>query len=392
MSHSVIGVAIASDLHAHALDSETPSYLDVRYPATLANQHPIEGLKKLIKEERLRADLLLSPGDLGHQASREGIQYAWKELHCLGELLGAKIVTATAGNHDIDSRYKGDDHAPEHVLKGLLPQFPFPEDTLSDRYWGRAYAILDREDYRLLVLNSSAYHGNTPAEQNHGRIDRQTLYDIEKDLKLRGKKQVNILLCHHHPQQHSELDLGETDYMRHGQLLLNLLGSGHFGNWIVIHGHKHHPKIFYAAGGASAPVVFSAGSLASKLFVPAQSVSRNQFYLMLIEPDQSPLLGIAGTVRAWDWAHGTGWIPSSNGSGLPADFGFGARLTAGALSSQIQPFLNAGPLTWETLLAHLPLLRYILPTDMVLLEEELRSQRITITRDRSVPVQIGHVI
>jgi hypothetical protein len=252
--------------------------------------------------------------------------------------------------------------------------------------------ILDREDYRLLVLNSSAYHGNTPTEKNHGRIDRQTLGDIEKELKLRGKKRVNILLCHHHPQQHSELELGEEDYMRHGQLLLNLLGSGRFADWIVIHGHKHHPKISYAAGGASAPVVFSAGSLASKLFIPAQSVSRNQFYLMSIEPEQTKTLGIAGRVRAWDWAHGTGWIPASEDSGLPANFGFGARSTAGAISSQIQPLLHSGPLSWDALLVQIPLLRYMLPTDMMLLEEELRVHGVKITRDRTGPIQIGLTI
>jgi hypothetical protein len=389
---NVIRVAVASDLHAHALDSETPSYLDVRQPANLANQNPIEGLKKLIKENGLEASLLLSPGDLGHQASPIGISYAWKELHSLGEALKAKIVTATAGNHDIDSRYLGDDHAPEHLLKGLMPPFPFADDALSDRFWGRAYAILDTENYRLLILNSSAYHGHTPTEKNYGRVDRQTLNDIEKELKLRGKKKVNILLCHHHPQQHSELNLGEEDYMRHGQLLLNLLGSGRFGDWIVIHGHKHHPKITYAAGGASAPVVFSAGSFASKLFIPTESISRNQFYLISIEPDQSKTLGVAGTVRAWDWAHGTGWIPSGNDSGLPANFGFGARLTAGALSSQIRPLLAAGPLDWGSLAAQIPLLRYMLPTDMALLEEELQSHGITITRDRSGPVQVGAVL
>ncbi len=388
----MIRVAIASDLHAHTMDSEAPSYLDVRHPATLANQNPIEGLKKLISEERLKAELLLCPGDLGHQASPVGIQYAWKELHSLGTTLGAQVVTATAGNHDIDSRYIGDDHAPEHLLKGLLPQFPFSDDALSDRYWARAYVVLDREDYRLLVLNSSAYHGNTPTEKNYGRVDRQTLGDIEKDLKLRGKKNVNILLCHHHPQQHSELELGEEDYMRHGQLLLNLLGSGRFGDWIVIHGHKHHPKISYAAGGASAPVVFSAGSLASKLFIPAQSVSRNQFYLMSIEPEQSRTFGVAGTVRAWDWAYGTGWIRSSEDSGLPADFGFGARSTASAVSGQIRPLIEPGPIDWKSLLLQLPLLRYMLPSDMKLLEEELGNHGITITRDRFGPVQIGIAI
>jgi len=388
----VLKIAIASDLHAHSSDGESPSYLDVRDSENLPNLNPLAGLKHLIAEEGLKADLLLCPGDLGHQANSVGIAYSWKALHSLGLLLEADLVTATAGNHDIDSRYLGDDHSPEHILKGLEPPFPLSDETLADKYWGRAFAIIDQEQYRLVILNSSAYHGNATIVKNFGRIDRQTLGDLEKEFKRRGKKSINILLCHHHPQQHSELGLGEEDYMRQGQLLLDLLGSGNYGDWIVIHGHKHHPKITYAAGGTNSPVIFAAGSLSSKIFLPASSVARNQFYIMTVDAGHFPSMGCVGTVKAWDWAQGTGWIPSGEDSGLPAQFGFGTRSNVNILADEVMTFLGKRAMKWEDLLGKMNSLMFLLPQDMRRLERALAAHNVEIMKKRSIPVQIGKMI
>jgi hypothetical protein len=80
---AAIRIAVASDLHAYANDGSSPSHLDIRAAENLPNQHPLAGLLKLIRDEGLTADAILSPGDLGHQASIEGIKYAWDALHQL---------------------------------------------------------------------------------------------------------------------------------------------------------------------------------------------------------------------------------------------------------------------------------------------------------------------
>jgi hypothetical protein len=393
-SADIIRLAIASDLHAHAVDGEGPSHLDIRTADNLPNQHPISGLYKLIEEQSLTAHLLLCPGDLGHQSSPEAIKYAWDRLHQLGAKLAAKLVTGTAGNHDIDSRYKGDDHCPEHILKGLLPRFPLEDEALWDRYWARAYAIVDLEQCRLLLLNSSAYHGKAAVEKNHGRIDKQTLVDIEQELKKRGKRDINILLCHHHPQMHSELGLGEGDVMKQGQLLLDLLGNNQYGPWLVIHGHKHHPKITYAAGGSASPIIFAAGSLSSKLFLPLQTVGRNQFYLVEIRRPEVEQYGLVGRVSCWDWAFGTGWIPASDSSGLPAMFGFGWRQNAVSAAKTIAAAIGTQPtLSWSNLLATIPTLSFLTPQDLLNLEKQLTTTHgLRVQRDGPTIVQIGKVV
>jgi hypothetical protein len=390
----IIRLAIASDLHAHAVDGESPSHLDIRIPDTLPNQHPMSGLYKLVEEQSLKAQLLLCPGDLGHQSSPEAIKYAWELLHKLGHKLDSKLVTATAGNHDIDSRYKGDDHCPEHILKGLVPRFPLEDEALSDRYWARAYAIVDLKECRLLLLNSSAYHGRTSVEKNHGRIDKQTLVDIEQELKKRGKKDINILLCHHHPQIHSELGLGEDDVMKQGQLLLDLLGNNQYGSWLVVHGHKHHPKITYAAGGSASPIILAAGSLSSKLFLPLQTVGRNQFYLLEIRRSEVEAYGLVGRVTCWDWAFGMGWIAASDSSGLPAKFGFGWRLNAVSSAKEIAGIVGAlATLDWSVVVARIPTLSFLTPQDLSNLEKQLIAVHgLRLQRDGASIVKIGKVL
>lgn len=389
-----IKLAIASDLHAHSNHAVSPSHLNTSAPEAEANQHPITGLVTLIEKEHLTATALLCPGDLGHQADQQGIRYSWNALRLLSASLGAEFYTATAGNHDIDSRYQGNDHAPEHILKGLKPTFPLGDDRFDDRYWARAYVIKDTDSFRLVLLNSSAYHGNTPAEKNHGRIDKQTLEDLNKDLTVRGRREINILLCHHHPHQHSELGLGEDDVMKQGQLLLDLLGSGQHGRWLVIHGHKHHPKISYAAGGGASAIVFAAGSLCSTLYPELQTVARNQFYLVEIDPNDCAH-GLVGRIQAWDWASGIGWIRGGDTSGLPAHFGFGLRADPSLVAKQVADIVNACPvpIPWVTLTQQYADILYALPQDLIRIEIELSdAYKIRITKIGSLPHEIGKVL
>jgi hypothetical protein len=275
-------------------------------------------------------------------------------------------------------------------LKALTPSFPLGDDRSDDRYWARAYVIKDTDSFRLVLLNSSAYHGNTPTEKNHGRIDKQTLDDLKRDLTMRGKREINILLCHHHPHQHSELGLGEDDVMKQGQLLLDLLGSGQHGRWLVIHGHKHHPKISYAAGGGGSAIVFAAGSLCSTLYPELQTVARNQFYLIDIDPDECSG-GLMGRVRAWDWASGIGWIRGKDDSGLPAHCGFGLRSDPSLVAKQIADIVTTSsvPILWETLTHSCPHILYALPQDFHRIEAELSDVfKIHITKIGSLPHEI----
>jgi hypothetical protein len=380
-------------LHAHPGNEPSPSHLDTTQAESLTLHHPISALLALIRSNSITADLLLSPGDLGDRANPSGIAYAWSALAKLAKELRCEAYAATAGNHDLDSRFNDSEVDPRYVLRGLTPSFPFQDETLDDKYWSRAYSIKDSSLVRLVLLNSSALHGYTPIEQNHGRVTSFTLTQLKADLTKLDPKPINVLLCHHHPHQHSELDLGETDVMKKGQQLLDLLGAGENGRWLVIHGHKHHPKIAYAAGGSTSPTVFAAGSLCAILSGQLQTAARNQFYLIEFDVNECAKYGLVGTVRAWDWSAGVGWIEAaSKGSGLPARFGFGSRMEPLVLATRIANAVEKAHniLTWEDICTDVPEMKYLLPQDLKEVERALEANyKLAIDYDGTKIVQVG---
>lgn len=395
MTPNLIRIAVASDLHAHSNSDPSPSHLNISMPESLTFQHPISALLELIRAEKLVADILLSPGDLGDKADAEGIAYAWAALGKLASALECGMFAATAGNHDLDSRFKENDHNPTHILKGLVPSFPLQNDALDDKYWSRAYAIRDIGPMRIVLLNSSSSHGYGEIEKNHGRVDDLTLKGLAKDLRALGPASVNILLCHHHPHHHSELSLGEADVMKQGQQLLDMLGCGEYGRWLVIHGHKHHPKIAYAAGGSSSPIVFAAGSLCAILSGLLQTAARNQFYLIEIDPSACQKYGLVGTIRSWDWSPGNGWIKASTlSSGLPALSGFGNRQDPMLLANEVAAIVNQSidTVSWTEIAERVREVGFLLPQDLAALVKVLEQKYcFEVSKDGTEIVQVGRL-
>ncbi len=367
-----------------------PSHLQVTAAEGEPGKNPISGLFRLITEASLRADLLLCPGDLGHQAQQIAIQYAWSSLHRMKTLINAVDLMATAGNHDLDSRHLVNEYDALEFLKGLSPAFPFADESLNDKFWSRHFVVCEGDGYRVLVLNSSAYHGAGGKEIDHGRIAETTIAKIKRTLEDLDPKPVNVLLCHHHPQQHMEVKLGEYDVMKNGQLLLDLLGSGKFGRWLIVHGHKHHPKLAYASGGGSSPTIFSAGSLCANLYPELQSIARNQFHLISIPVGQIANLGLIGIVESWDWASGEGWAPAGSASGLPAICGFGYRGDPLLLADRIAAEVPGDVRAWEEIRNAVPGVDYLIPQDFLAVRHALRvNHGLSIQDLNDLPRQIG---
>ncbi|MCY2994758.1 MAG: metallophosphoesterase [Planctomycetota bacterium] len=390
--------AVLSDLHAYsdAKPDDAPSHYCIKDPETDPSKNPIAGLKRLIDNHGLRADALVCPGDLAHQADPLALQQAWREVNELRSRLSASLLAPTSGNHDVDSRYVYNDHDAKGYLQTLSPPYPFPQSDLNDRYWSRHFVLLQHSPCSLLVLNSSALHGegrygdSKRYEFEHGRVSSYTLAAIERELVGVELNPVRVLLCHHHPHQHSELRLGADDLMAGGQQLLELLGSGRFGRWLVIHGHKHHPKLENAAGGAMSPVVFASGSLAATLFRELQTVARNQFYILTFPYPEYGAMGFVGRFRAWDWCVGQGWLPATERSGLPSEGGFGWRGDISVLANQLATIVDTGFVTWESLKVQRPELNYLLPQDISTLRQILEFQHsIKTLPPFGVPVQLG---
>lgn len=203
-------IAVASDLHACPATQEASiSHLRVGAVDDSPQTNPLLGLKELISNQQLSADMLLLPGDLADKAEPSALRYSWTHLQEVASLLAASYIFATAGNHDVDSRYKYNHFDAKGVLQTLSPRFPLPDEADCDRYWSRHFAIIENSFWRLVVLNSSAFHGGQVSEYEHGRVSPHTLEALRKALAGADRPELNILLCHHHPHQHAELGLGE---------------------------------------------------------------------------------------------------------------------------------------------------------------------------------------
>jgi predicted phosphodiesterase len=382
-------IAVMSDLHAHDKSgADVPSSFSISGPADQPAIHPIAGLKKLIKDSNLRADMVLCPGDIADKANPAALAFAWKEMLEIRDLLKAERLIATAGNHDMDSRYQNETFDAKGMLLSLVPTFPGLDESLCDRYWARNFVVVDGDSWRLLILNSSAYHGagrDQGKEFQHGRVSTRTVEAMKRDLRLRAPKEVNVLLCHHHLVRDTVLAAGDYSEMQGGDELLETLGSGEFGLWLVIHGHKHRPNLMYAPGGVAAPVIFCAGSLCAHLYHELVGHARNQFYLLRIPTSQFASLGVdlIGQVTAWDWIHLRGWQPAGLDSGLPHRAGFGYRAPFAATATTVANAVKAAGsyLTWSQLTTQLPHLDYILPRDLQMLIQVLKSTHgIEVTR------------
>lgn len=391
----ILKIAVASDLHAYQpVAGESPqSHLKILDATDSASTDPLRHLGELIKSQQLKADLLLSPGDLGNKASAEGIKYAWKSLHEIGEQLNVHLVAASSGNHDLDSRYLNFSADPAETLQRLTPPYPLPDETKNDKYWSRKFVLFQTEHYRLIVLNSAAYHGGKSEEIDYGRISNFTISRLEKELSESDDTSVNIILCHHHPHQFPEIFEHDDTYdiMKNGQKLLSLLGNGRYGNWMVIHGHKHHARIAYAQGGNSSPLVFAAGSFSAVIYPELQNQARNQFYLIEL-PLKNPF-GLVGTIKSWDWTP-AGWRPAnSKDSGLPAVSKFGCRDAPQNLARRIDQILGStGVADWSTMLQSVPEVEFLLPNDLDTLMNVLNRQfSIKLEFDSGIPKELGRV-
>lgn len=376
-------IAFVTDIHAHSADPDDPkrpSYISTSSPKNNPAQNPLAGLQHLIREQKLSADLLICGGDIGDKADPQAQVFIWSELVSLKDSLEAEHLLAATGNHDVDSRFCSSAFDPKGTLQSLVPAYPGLTEDLCDRYWSRNFIVLCGEDYRILLLNSAAYHGfgnDKEKEFEQGRVSRSTVDRIKAELESTENKPINIMVCHHHPLRNDDIPVGDYSEMHGGDLLINLLGCGDFGDWVVLHGHKHYPRIWYS-GSASMPVIFSGGSLSARLYSDLATRVRNQFYIVEfpIEDISSSRSGVLGTVSAWDWSFGNGWQHAKRDSGIPHRAGFGCRLHPDTIAHDIATHLGASPspvLQWKEIEEAIPHVKFVPPKELSITINKLKS-------------------
>jgi len=368
---NIIRVAVLSDLHpTDGSNGRYGSHLQMNGPES-PEQNPVVGLKRLVESEGLKADIVICPGDIGSQGDPKTISYGWTKLNYIKKFIQAKNLVAVPGNHDHDSRSNHNKFDPKYILQELDPPFPLPEYESNTHFWAWHWNIIEEDECRILLFNSSAYHG-VNNEFLHGRISTKAIQNIKDKLAGLPEKKLNIFVCHHHPHKQEDIDLEDYEAMDGGQKLISILDNTSNGSWIIIHGHKHYPCISYAQGTSSSPIVFSAGSFSAHLAPSQASKVTNQFHLIEFHLDEFETIGgCVGRFKTYDWSLGNGWEKSGN-KGLPANGGFGFRCLIKPLAKEIADSLNESTfMERDEIDLKYPKLKYLSPGDLKSLQDIL---------------------
>ena len=387
----MLKVLVISDIHAYSKKQpkgREPSYVNYVSPTTDPSKNPVQGLRHLIHIRQVAVpDLVLCGGDLGHQADPNAIEQVWTSLQSLKAEFQISELVSTTGNHDVDSRYKENKFDPRGFLKQLEPSFPFSRLDESGRsfleYWANHFVIRSSDKYRLLIIDSTAFHGggdtSTP-EFVHGRISEYTIALIKERLnaelaQMASPPKINICLVHHHMQDDANEATADVSVMKGGQLLVKLLSNPRYGNWVIVHGHRHRSMLYWGGTDTSGPLILSAGAFGATREYDYDNPSPNQFHMLNFElappADLSPLL--VGTMESWTWSPPIGWVQATSGAGLPGHAGFGFREQIPTLAAKVAALVDDIPQRWAHLTGRMPQLRYLIPADLQALLENLRE-------------------
>lgn len=379
----IIRLAVLSDLHFSSGNQGVNATYVILDRPEVRKQNPYRDLIELIDSENLRADVVLCPGDITYQADQNALRSAWDALNKIAGGLGAAHLLTATGNHDISSR-DVKDASPEvwEFLKALSPSYPYPSGSKVQwlSYWAQHYMIVEALDVRFVILNSCNCHSRGGDEWKHGRVTDFTIATLMRELGDMPRSGLNVLLCHHHPAKHPDLSQASIDYseMTQGSKLLSELGERDEA-WLVIHGHKHSPRLEYAqSGGSEAPVIFSAGSMSAVLPPNYFAGAANQFYIIEIDLDDVQDNGVVGKFEVWDWHEGQGWNrcrqSGRSGARISDGAGFGYRANLTGVARDITASIGGSPVTkWNDLVARMPLLKYLTPVDLEKVKAKLKA-------------------
>jgi 3',5'-cyclic AMP phosphodiesterase CpdA len=371
----MVKVAIVSDLHCHPSDvAPADSFLLTDMLRSPAKSHPIQSLLDMIVEDQITADILLVGGDVTNKVNQQGIISGWSFVKEIAQALQVDTIAATVGNHDIDSRRT---HCPDpfHVARSFSPSdFPVASEGNRLSFWQHGFFTVVEKNLTVLVLNSVLSH-HTDEEAKRGSISTANLENLERHLSQLTATRFRIALVHHHPLAHENLGLGYEDLMVNGSLLLELLAR--FDYDLVVHGHKHYPRLGYAPGGSSAPTVFAAGSLCA-IGPKMLSNTRNLFHVVHLEEVVVEDCAKPGKIYSWEYNAGKGWSPPAHRSAdFPPVAGFGCRASAKALAGRTALLFEEGSSgfrKWTDIQASIPQIDYLLPSDLKEYSRELRER------------------
>jgi 3',5'-cyclic AMP phosphodiesterase CpdA len=388
MENQILRLAIISDLHCHPKrkpeEGNNETYLLTDKLRVPSKDHPVDDLlHKINKNEISEVDLTLCPGDFTDKANVQGFISGWGFSLEIHRALNSKEIIATVGNHDVDVYAKHSNYTLD-TAKGIKRGFPIDEEAAKDTFWAKGCVILERETYRILLINSSHFHYNKEAAKG-GKVSDEMIEYVDNYLSSHNDNKIKIAMSHHHPIDHSRLKLGEEDKIHNADPLLNILGKYKFD--LFIHGHKHDPLIRYhntTEYGYRLPV-FASGSFSSYSNLMYTGV-KNAFHIITLCKNKV----CKGEISTWTFSPNIGWTQPDDESGFPAFTGFGCEKRVEEIVDSINTIMSKhGRIDWKDIVEKIPDLQYLIPEEGKYLQALLKEKQILMDKAlRAKPTQL----
>jgi 3',5'-cyclic AMP phosphodiesterase CpdA len=355
MPHVTFG--IISDLHCRLATDSADSFLKVGSPRVPSGRHPVQALLDLIEQDALEVNALLVPGDLANKACREGLNQGWDYCLEIAAKLKARWTIPVIGNHDIDSKRHRPEDAVFGQVRNMRPDFPYSLATNNQSYFSDGYCVITDNDVQFIALNT-VIDQIDEASAKRGTFSTDRIQQMEAALSGSLDAPLRIAIMHHHPILHSGTYWGDRDVIPTGDDLVAALRR--LGCRLIIHGHKHIPRLSILNGVA----VFASGSFSAALHEYGTTFG-NTFHLIEVEgqvPDD-----IKGRIKTWVFQLGKGWTRSNEDyTGFPYLTGFGSSTALPALAERVLKLagadLQANRFPEQALLASVPDIMHLTPS------------------------------
>lgn len=371
-------VAIVSDLHCHSrsADAGQESFLVVGQPRMPAGRHPIQALADLVTTQQWKADIVLCPGDVTNKACQAGLSQGVDYLFELERALQSSQLVCTLGNHDVQSRRKrGCSTDTMKFARTVHPDFPLLPH-MADQYWAKGFAFVEVDSRALVVVLNTVIDHNDEKSAMRGSFADDRLDALDRALTqsfMHGSFPLRMAVLHHHPLLHSYINYTSEDVLANGDQLLDVLAKHRVD--ILVHGHKHQPRIRRHSSQGRSMIVFAAGSFSAFLRELA-ATTRNVFHLLAIRK-RSYDSDFVATLTTWEYNHGYGWNPSGRKSAaLPHVISFsGTEVSASPVN--IRDFVlshTPAKVTAAELLEKFPEVGLMLPDESEALGRSLEAE------------------
>jgi UDP-2,3-diacylglucosamine pyrophosphatase LpxH len=385
-----IALAVISDLHVGAGARSKDFSPDPDHAAR--DDAYRDSFLNFVKNNNLRADYLVVPGDVSHRGAPQEFQLASAIIEDCARALhvAPASIVFVPGNHDADwTVFQAPDTTGFRQGQKFAPlQNP---QWLFEKIMGNAnrHLLKDNDSYSaweydnfLAVGYNSAWDDKPGVPVHHGFISNSHLDALERHLTSLdlGPHRLRLFIVHHHPVVYSDPLPNEPDFsaMTNAPRLLSILRDHHFD--LLIHGHRHSPVFQTIAVDSQFPIaILSAGSFSAELDGRWSGLVNNQFHIIRIEGRDKQDDCIFGNVCSWTYLAQHGWLPSKPHNGIRHVIPFGTYLQPSRFHGTLQRMIKAALgrsdyVSWTALIATTPRFKYLPPQLVYQTLDQLRKQ------------------